>query len=266
MKRPITFIVVDDDRAAIDHIADLVRPFKNWKLIAVFTDPAKALDYLASHHVDFVLLDMEMPHIDGRAFMLQMPTEVKVILYTAYDQYATDGFDYGVIDFLKKPVSMERLNKAMKRMGEALKFNIADGPAIKGDYYYFMLRGPVKSVRTMILLDELVYIESKNDKTYFYLVGEMEPDGTGGPVMTWNDPNKPLGKVCSERLHELRNVLMGTSIMQIHRSILFNNKYYDTYGKHGIKLKGLSLVLPVGKRENYREFYDWMDKHHLPNG
>src|SRR3546814_7040773 len=81
MKRPTTFIVVDDDPAAIDHIVQLVRPFKNWLLVKSFTNPVAALDYLANHHVDFVLLDMEMPEIDGRAFMLQMPTEVKVILY-----------------------------------------------------------------------------------------------------------------------------------------------------------------------------------------
>src|SRR3546814_855328 len=200
---------------------------------------------------------MEMPEIDGRAFMLQMPTEVKVILYTAHDQYATDGFDYGVIDFLKKPVSIERLNKAMNRMAKALKFKVDDGPSVKGDYYYFMLRGPVKSVRTRIYLDELVYIESMNDKTYFYLAGEMDPHGSGEEAMKWNDPNKPLGKVCSERLNDLLRVLQGTSFLQIHRSIVLNTTYFHRYEKHGVELKGLSTVLPVGKRENYPEFYDF---------
>jgi len=262
----MTFIVVDDEAAAIDRIAQLVLPFQHWILRATFTEPANALAYLAKHHVDFVLLDMEMPLIDGRAFMLQMPLEVKVILYTAHDEYATDGFDYDVVDFLKKPVSLERFNKAMTKMARALKFDAREGPQPTGDYYYFMLRGPIKHMRTKINLDELVYIESKENETYFYLVGEMEPDGLAEGIgeIPWDSPKKPLGRVSSERLRELMDILKGTSFMRIHRSIILNTHYFGTYEHHTVKLRELRTVLPVGKRANYPNFFDWMDRHYLP--
>ena len=264
MKRPITFIVVDDDPAAISHIQQLVRPFKSWALIKTFTDPAAGLDYLKKHHVDFVLLDMEMPNIDGRAFMLQMPPEVKVILYTAHDEYATDGFDYGVVDFLKKPVSMERLNKAMGRMAEKLNEKTNDGKSVKGDYYYFVT-GQTKGMRKKIFLDDIVYIESMNSKTYFYLVGEIAPYGVGDAPLKWDDPNKQLGTICGSTLKDLEEIFKGTSLMQIHRSIIFNVDYLDIYNKQTVKVKGFNLTLPVGKPENYPEFYEYLRNNNLPN-
>lgn len=265
MKRPITFIVVDDDPATIEHVSQLVAPFRNWSLMKTFTDPAAALDYLVNHHVDFVLLDMEMPVIDGRAFMLQMPPEVKVILHTAYDEYASDGFDYGVVDFLKKPVSMQRFDRAMKRMAKELHADAGERLPVKGDYYYFMLPGPKKGMRTKIYLDDIVYIESLKDKTYFYLAGELAPDGVGETIFKWDDPKKPLGKACSSALVQLREVFKGTSLMQIYRSIIFNTDYLETYEKQTVKVRGFNMMLPVGKPENYPEFYEWLNRNNLPN-
>lgn len=245
-------MIVDDQQSAIDHIVEIARPFRNLMLKQAFAEPELALAFLEKNHVDFVVLDMEMPGIDGRAFMLQMPKEIKVILYTAHNQYATDGFDFDVVDFLKKPVSAERFYRALERMRLRLGLVVKDSASIEGEYYYFMMKGPGKSVRTKVNLNELAYIESINNKTQFYLVGDREPDGHWPP------------KVFSEKLYELMALLKGTEFIQIQRSFILNKAYFGSINGREVRLKGFDTLLPVGKRDKYPEFFAWIERHNLP--
>ncbi len=267
MARSVTYIVVDDKQLAIDRITQMAQPFRNLILKQTFTDPAQALAYLEKNHVDFVLLDMEMPGIDGKAFMLQMPKEIKLVLYTAHDEYATDGFDFGVVDFLKKPVNIERFAKAVDRIKERLGIGAKGNGRIDGDYYYFMMKGPKKNMRTKINLDELVYIEAYNEKVYFHLAGEMAPksktpDGKGASIQK---DKQPEGRAFAEHLKDLLVLLKDTQFMQIHRSIILNTNYLDEHKNQRVTLKGLDKVLPVGKRENYPEFFNLLERHNLPD-
>lgn len=248
MKRAINFIMVDDDPAAIEHIKDIIKSFPFWKLHATFTRPLDALKYLRQHHVDFVLLDMEMPEIDGKSMMLQIPKEVKVIIYTAHDHYAVDGYEYEVVDFLRKPVSIERLNRAMTRLAYALNYDVEDGDLVKSDYFYFMLKGPTRNTRTKINLDELVFIESGDEGCSFYLVGDL-PDGS---------------HVCTYRLQDLKLMLEGSQFVQIYRNLLLNVDYFESYQRGKVKIKGYSIELPTGNRKHYAEFFDWMNQSRLP--
>src|SRR5690606_17868522 len=93
MKRKLTLTIVDDEQAAIDRMLALLAPFVDLLVKATFTDPKAALEYLDKNHVDFVILDMEMPIITGKAFILQMPKEINVLLCTGHSVYATDGLD-----------------------------------------------------------------------------------------------------------------------------------------------------------------------------
>lgn len=249
LKRPITFIAVDDDEAAIRQIQEMIRPFPYWKMIAWFTHPLDALKYLRKDHVDFVLLDIEMPDIDGISLMLQIPKEVRVIIYTAHNEYATDGFDKDAIDFLQKPVSIERFNQAMGKMKGALTLDLITEK--KKEYRYFMLRGKVKNVRRRINLDELVYIEARDGRSYFHDIGSLDPGSEGA--------ESPL------TIRELNIQLEGTQFMQIHRSFIFNTTYFEGYAKRRVKIKGFDAHLPTGSTSNFPEFYKWMDRSNLPN-
>lgn len=251
MQRPISFIIVDDDPMAISDIEKIIKPFVSWKLKATFTQARDALKYLRDHHVDFILLDMEMPEIDGKSLILQLPKEVKVIIHTSYDQYATDGFENDAVDFLKKPVSIERFNKAMNKMGRTLKYTIEEGKLVKGDYYYFMLKGPKKNVRTRINLDELVYIEILGNRSHFHTVNTLAPGSKG--------------QESAHRLHELQEMLEGTNFVPIYRSILLNKDFYGSYEERKVKIKGFPIWLPTGDRNQYKEFFDWTDISNLPN-
>lgn len=269
MTRPLTYIIVDDEQASIDRIAQTAMPFQDLLLLDTFTDPSAALGYLGKHHADFVLLDMEMPVVDGKSFMLQMPSEVEVILHTAHNAYATDGFDYGVVDFLRKPASVERFFKAIERMKVRLRdYHGEKGKMVPGDYYYFMMKGPFRAMRTKINLNELVYIDARDDRTYFHLVGNMcLPKAGDGKVDAESNTRAETDRAdgFAERIADLVQILRGTPFMQVHRSFILNTDYYRRYHNGTVYLNGFAQTIPVGKRENYPAFFEWMERHHLPS-
>jgi len=270
MKRKLTLIVVDDEPAAIDRMMVLLAQFVDLVVKATFTDPKSALDYLAKNHVDFVLLDMEMPLINGKAFMLQMPKEIKVLLCTGHSVYATDGFDLGVVDFLLKPVGLERLAIAIDRMKNEIELPTDGRKRQKSDYYYFMLKGPKKHMRTKVNFDELVYVEAYKDGSRFFLIGKMTAEidrkrALKKAGMRDDGVVAYSGTSGREKLYELEQILEGTSFMRMHRSFILNMDYLDEYSKGKVTLKGLpGIQLPTGDRKNHPDFFDRLDNHNLP--
>jgi|GEM_PF-459723 len=270
MNRKLTLIVVDDEQAAIDRMTALLAQFVDLVVKASFADPKNALDYLSKNHVDFVMLDMEMPTVNGKAFILQMPKEIKVLLCTGHSVYATDGFDLGVVDFLLKPVRLERLAVAIDRMKRTMELPAKDGKQLQNDYYYFMLKGPKKHKRTKVNFDELVYVEAYKDGSCFFLIGKMAAEVDRKRALEKADRRDDgvgaySGNPGREKLYELDQILEGTSFVRIHRSFILNMDYFEEYSNGKVKLKGLpGIELPTGDRKNYPAFFDLIDNHNLP--
>jgi len=270
MKRKLTLIVLDDDHAAINRMMVLLAQFVDLVVKATFTDPKSALDYLAKNHVDFVLLDMEMPLINGKAFILQMPKEIKVLLCTGHREYATDGFDLGVVDFLLKPVGLERLAIGIDRMKKAIELPTDGKKQQESNYYYFMLKGPKKHMRTKVDFDELVYVEAYKDGSRFFLSGKMTAEIDRKLALKKAGRNDERAGAYSgnpgrEKLYELEQIFKGTSFMRMHRSFILNMDYLDEYSNGKVTLTGLpGIQLPTGDRKNYPDFFDRLDNHNLP--
>lgn len=270
MKRKLTLTIVDDEQAAIDRMLALLAPFVDLLVKATFTDPKAALEYFDKNHVDFVILDMEMPIITGKAFILQMPKEINVLLCTGHSVYATDGFDLGVVDFLLKPVKLERLAKAIDRMKIALELPTDGRKRQISDYYYFMLKGPKKHMRTKVNFDELVYVEARRDGSCFFMIGKMTAEINRKLALKKagrRDEGEGAysGTPGREKLFELEQIFEGTSFMRIHRSFILNMDYFEEYSNGKVSLKGLpGIQLPTGDRKNYLDFFDKLDNHNLP--
>lgn len=270
MRKKLTLIVVDDNPAAIDLLTGLLGRFVNLVVKASFTDSRKALAYLGRNHVDFVILDMEMPGVDGEAFLLQMPKAIKVILCTGFPQYATNGYDIGVVDFLLKPVTLNRLALAIDRISNVMKEPLNSNRRLGNNYYYFMLKGPKKSMRTKINFDELVYVEARKDGSSFFLIDNLLVENERRRRLKRlgkrDDGENAYGGIpTNEKLYELMEIFEGTSFIQIHRSFILNTDYFGRYISRNVILKGMEeLTLPTGGRVNFPEFYGWMDNDRLP--
>ena len=138
-----TCIAIDDEFPATQVIESLVDKIPDLSLVKSFTKAKEALEYLNTNEVDILFLDIQMPDLNGLEFVQSLRKRHKIILTTAYDQYALEGFNLDVIDYLLKPFSFDRfviaVNKAIKQIeyeneGLPKKIKNDDFITVKSDY------------------------------------------------------------------------------------------------------------------------------------
>ncbi|MNG59867.1 Transcriptional regulatory protein YehT [compost metagenome] len=113
-------IVVDDEPAAHYVLVNYIERSADLELVAQCYNAFEALEYLRNNRVDLIFLDIDMPEITGMEFLKMLDNPPKTILTTAYSEYALESYDYGVVDYLLKPISFPRFIKAVQRF---LSFN-----------------------------------------------------------------------------------------------------------------------------------------------
>src|SRR5947207_4609073 len=108
--------VVDDERLAIDRLKRLLEATGRVTIAGASTDPETALDFLRSHQVDVLFLDIQMPALTGFELLERLDRDVAVVFTTAYDRYAVDAFTVNSIDYLLKPIEPARLDRALDKL------------------------------------------------------------------------------------------------------------------------------------------------------
>jgi len=108
-------LIVDDEPLARDLIRGHIQKLENFEIVAECDNAMKALDAMRNHHVDLMFLDIKMPQMTGIDFLKTLKRPPKVIITTAYSQYALDGFELDVVDYLMKPITFERFFKSVNK-------------------------------------------------------------------------------------------------------------------------------------------------------
>src|ERR1700754_695315 len=108
-------LVIDDKPLAIDILADYTSKVPFLELIATTTDPIAGLNIVREQNIDLVFLDIQMPELTGLQFVKIAGKQCKIILTTAYSEYALDGFENDVIDYLLKPIAFDRFYRAAEK-------------------------------------------------------------------------------------------------------------------------------------------------------
>jgi two-component system, LytTR family, response regulator len=108
--------LVDDERLAIERLTRLLDATGRVTIAGTATDPEAALDFLRTHPVDVLFLDIQMPGLTGFELLQQLDTNVAVVFTTAYDRYAIEAFGVNSLDYLLKPIEPERLSKALDKL------------------------------------------------------------------------------------------------------------------------------------------------------
>src|SRR6187402_1681490 len=135
----ITCIIVDDEQHAIDVLEHYVKQIPSLHLLASFTNPLQALELLNREKVDLLFLDIQMPEISGLDFIRAIQGRSKVILTTAYSEFALEGYDLYVVDYLLKPIRLPRFLAAVQKAVEqlhALNEIPSQQEVIEGDYIF----------------------------------------------------------------------------------------------------------------------------------
>src|ERR1041384_3876444 len=111
-------IAIDDEPLALELLEDNISKVPYLQLVGAFNNPLEAMRALQEQSVDLVFLDIQMPGITGLQFIQSIPQKPMFILITAYEKYALDGFNLDVVDYLVKPVALERFMKACNKAHE----------------------------------------------------------------------------------------------------------------------------------------------------
>jgi len=115
MKEQKKCIIVDDEPAAHYVLVNYIRQNPSLELVSQCYNGIEAMNYLRENHVDLMFLDIDMPEITGLELLKIIPSPPKTILTTAYSEFALESYDFGVIDYLLKPIYFPRFLKSIER-------------------------------------------------------------------------------------------------------------------------------------------------------
>ncbi len=161
-------LIIDDEPLAREGLADYVRQIDFLKLSGLAEDPIAALSVMDKEPVDLLLLDIQMPRLNGLDFLRTLEQPPLVILTTAYPSFALEGYQLAVLDYLVKPITFQRFFQAAlraKRQHQLLqKENSTEAAPTAPDHFFVKADGKVEK----ITFRELQYAESMQNYTHLY--------------------------------------------------------------------------------------------------
>lgn len=154
MKR-IKCIVVDDEPLAVSLLGSYIEKIPFFELVFSTENPIEALEYIQKNDADLIFLDIQMPELSGINFMKIVGDKLKYILTTAYSEYALEGYEHNVIDYLLKPISFDRFQKSALKAQERFPTNETSA----NSYFFVKSSGQQHKIN----FDEILYVESIKD-------------------------------------------------------------------------------------------------------
>jgi two-component system LytT family response regulator len=225
----ITCIIIEDEPLAakvlLDYISEV--PFLEWK--ATFKDAILATDYLRDHTVDLIFLDIHLPKLKGMAFLKTLTHPPAVIVTTAYHQYAVEGFNLNVTDYLLKPFEFERFLVAVTKVRSvrpASAKSLAGGQSQEDrsdtkDYRFLN----VQKKKVKISFSDILYVESQRE--YVKIITAKK---------------EYLSKIST---HEIEHLLPPHLFKRIHRSFIVSVSKIESYTAEEVEINGTAI--PVGR-------------------
>lgn len=232
-------LIVDDEQAALNVLTNYISKTPFLELAGAYTDPIAALDVINREQIDIVFLDIHMPEISGLEWIKLLRGKSRVILTTAYSQYALDGYNLDVVDYLLKPVPFDRFLHAVRKVQDMIE----QKPA------HVVVAEPVPvsvPVPASVANDHVfVKVDSKIVKVRFQDILYIE--GLGNYVSIFTETGR---LVTLSTMKEVEEYLSDSYFMRVHRSyiIAFNRVEYIEGNQIFL---GKNTNVPLG--ETYRE-------------
>jgi len=226
-RKPVKCLIVDDEPMARDVIRRYVEKVPTLQLVGECGNAIDAMVFLHNEAADLIFLDIKMPHLSGTDFVKSLRNIPKVIFTTPYKEYALEGFELDVVDYLLKPIRFDRflraVNKAFPQKNEAPLANFNSEPLVnkKINSGFIYLKADRKMIKVM--LDDILYIESARD----YL-----------KVFTQNS-----SIITRQTISSIEAMLSDSEFIRIHRSYIVSIKKIDSFTHETVEIgkKELSI-------------------------
>jgi two-component system, LytTR family, response regulator len=166
----INCIIVDDEQHAIDILEHYVQQTPYLHLVRSTTNPLEGLNLLATEEVDLVFLDIQMPELTGIDFIKTLNGKAKVILTTAYSEFALEGYELDVVDYLLKPIRLQRFLQAVQKAMSLMKDK--ENTGVEGDEDYIFVKTESKGKLLKINLSDIDYIEGMKNYVAIHRGGQ----------------------------------------------------------------------------------------------
>lgn len=222
----IRCVIIDDEPAAREILTSYVKKVSSLELVGIFSSSLTAREYLKQNSADLLLLDIEMPYLTGIELLKSLSATPEIIFTTAYSEYALDGYDLNVLDYLLKPISMERFLKAIDKAEQKLLNNSGEDNRLK-----------VKADGRIYQLsyDDILFAESMGDYVAVY---------TYEKKITFYQTMKKLSQNLPAQYFE-----------RVHKSYIVRLSAIEYLEGNQIKIG--NHIIPIGKtyKENFLKSY-----------
>ena len=218
----IKCIIIEDEPLAVKVLADYILQVPFLELQGKFKDAILAIDHLRYNNTDLIFLDIHLPKLKGMAFLKTLAQPPAVIITTAYHQYAVEGFNMHVTDYLLKPFDFERFLIAVNRVKTAQSEKHLPSESLEMKDFIFL---NVQKKKVKILFKEIVYIESQRE----YI-----------KIITTN--KEYISKMST---HEMEELLPSHLFQRVHRSFIVSLDRIESYTAEMVEVGGVSI--PVGR-------------------
>ncbi|PJJ58857.1 LytR/AlgR family response regulator transcription factor [Hymenobacter chitinivorans] len=235
-------LIVDDEPMARKLLADYVEKVPFLTLHAACASPLAALQELSSHPIDLLLLDVQMPEITGLALLKILPRQPLVILTTAYSEYALESYDLDVVDYLLKPITLERFLRAVHKAQARLLPGAAPGPT-----------GLVPSPAVPLPAEPAPFLFVK-DGTRLVKIRQTDILFVEGLKDYVAIHTRQQRIVSLQRLKTLEQQLPATHFIRIHHSYIVSLEGIDAVFKDKVQIGSRFLPVSESYRKAFRSF------------
>jgi DNA-binding LytR/AlgR family response regulator len=215
-------LIVEDEPLAAEVMTDYIRQVSFLSLTAWCINAMEALEVLRSKSVDVIFLDLHLPGIKGFELLKTLPHRPQVIITTAYHEYALQGYEWQVVDYLVKPIEFSRFLAAVNKLSmtdEVKKATAPDGASSKP---YLFFNADKKQVK--VWLEEILFIESQKD--YLKIVAKSKT------IIT------------RQTMQQLEQTL-PSEFQRVHRSYIVSIKAVDAFDASQLEVAGQKI--PIGR-------------------
>ena len=218
-------IIVDDEPIARKIIRTHLKSFQDIEIVAECKNAIEAFDILVKKQVDLIFLDIQMPQISGVSFLKSLKSPPKVIITTAHRDYAVEGYELDIVDFLLKPISFDRFLKAINKfyaINESNSIIIENEPIINSTTFIYVKVG---GETHKIFLADIIYLESFKEHLLIHT------------------SNRTIEII--HKISDIEKKLPSNNFIRIHKSYIVSINKIKSFSSQSIKI--CDKDIPIGR-------------------